>query len=202
MNVRSICLAILFCGDKTGYDIRKASTEGSFSFFVEASYGSIYPALNRLEAEGLVTCQHEAQDGKPARKVYSITDAGRASLLVELMQPHKPDIFRSEFLMISLFAGLMKPKDVEVAVERQIKQLEEEIEQIEACSPDESKHEDCHLDGEQAQIFQNAGMWAQNYGRSCVEAAIDYLKVHGVELVALAEEGQATNLVSSEQQAS
>ena len=77
MNVSSICLAILFCGDRTGYDIRKISTEGSYSFFVEASYGSIYPALNRLEHEGLVTCRHEAQDGKPARKVYSITDSGR-----------------------------------------------------------------------------------------------------------------------------
>lgn len=202
MNVRSICLAILFCGDRTGYDIRKFSTEGDFSFFVEASYGSIYPALNRLEAEGLVTCRHEAQDGKPARKVYSITQAGRASLLMELLQPHKPDVYRSEFLMISLFAGVMKPKDVEAAIARQLKHLEDEMKMIDACSQSDEETVACPMDDAQSELFEKAGNWAQNYGRSCVQSAIDYLKDHGVELVALAEESQATNLVSSEQQAS
>ncbi|TLP43375.1 MULTISPECIES: PadR family transcriptional regulator [Cohaesibacter] len=202
MNVRSICLAILFCGDKTGYDIRKFSTEGDFSFFVEASYGSIYPALNRLEAEGLVTCRHETQDGKPARKVYSITDAGRAALLIELMQPHKPDIYRSEFLMISLFAGVMKPQDVEAAVARQIVHLEDEMGLIDACTSPERQQTEGNLDVEQSEVFENAGNWARDYGRACLQSAIDYLKTHGVELVALAEEGQAANLVSSEQQAS
>ena len=74
MSVRSLCLAILSFGDATGYEIRKESTEGRFSYFDDASFGSIYPALARLESEGLVTVREEPQAGKPARKVYSITD--------------------------------------------------------------------------------------------------------------------------------
>ena len=201
MNVRSMCLAILFCGDKTGYDIRKLSTEGHYSFFVEASYGSIYPALNRLEADGLVTCRHEAQNGKPARKVYSITDAGRGALLAELLHPHKADIYRSEFLLISLFAGVMQPEDVDAAIERQISLLEDELEKIDASDVSETEIVDNPMDEAVSQIFRQAGTWTQNYGRYCVQAGIDYLKEHGVELVALAKERQAANLVSSEKQA-
>lgn len=52
MNVKTVCLAILTQGETTGYEIRKRSTEGDFSFFLEASFGSIYPALSKLEEDG------------------------------------------------------------------------------------------------------------------------------------------------------
>lgn len=45
------------------------------------SEGTIYPILNRLRAEGLVTSEWvEAEAGHP-RKYYSLTDAGRDRLL-------------------------------------------------------------------------------------------------------------------------
>ena len=56
MDVRTLCLGILSLGDATGYEIKKLVAEGSFSFFSEASYGSIYPALTKLTDEGLVSC--------------------------------------------------------------------------------------------------------------------------------------------------
>ncbi len=68
MNVRTLCLSVLYQGEATGYDIRRQCSEGKFSYFVEASYGSIYPALAKLEEDGLVTSRLEQQDGKPARK--------------------------------------------------------------------------------------------------------------------------------------
>ena len=77
MNVRTICLAILFEGESTGYEIRKLSVEGEYSYFVDASFGAIYPALQKLEADKLVTSRVEQQDGKPAKKIYVITELGR-----------------------------------------------------------------------------------------------------------------------------
>jgi len=59
MNVRTICLAILYDGDATGYEIRKLSVEGEYSYFIDASYGAIYPSLARLEQEKLVTARVE-----------------------------------------------------------------------------------------------------------------------------------------------
>ena len=67
MNVKTLCLAILYDENATGYEIRKLSVEGEYAYFVEASFGSIYPALAKLEEEGLVTSQVELQDGKPAK---------------------------------------------------------------------------------------------------------------------------------------
>ena len=49
MNVRTLCLSILYEEEASGYDIRRMCTEGNFAYFVEASYGSIYPALAKLE---------------------------------------------------------------------------------------------------------------------------------------------------------
>ena len=72
MNVRTICLAILYDGEATGYEIRKLSVEGEYSYFIDASFGSIYPALAKLEVDGLVTSRVEMQEGKPAKKVIVV----------------------------------------------------------------------------------------------------------------------------------
>lgn len=186
MNVRSICLAILFAGDTTGYDIRKASTDGHFSFFLEASFGSIYPALNKLEAEGLVTCRHEAQEGKPARKVYSITDLGVSEFIKELSHPHKQDVYRSEFLLIAIFCQLLGPEATKRAIDLQIKYLEEELALIGACDQGQLHQlKDYDLPQDQ-QISASAATWTQEYGRYCVQAGIDYLRSKGSELVEIA----------------
>ncbi len=78
MDVRTICLGILTRGDATGYEIKKLFEDDGYQHFVEASFGSIYPALNRLTEEGLVSVRAEAQEKRPDRKVYSITPAGRS----------------------------------------------------------------------------------------------------------------------------
>jgi len=57
-----------------GYEMMKALEEKSGGFYVPSA-GSIYPTLQMLEDRGLVTAA-EAE----GKKVYSITDAGRAVL--------------------------------------------------------------------------------------------------------------------------
>ncbi len=59
----------------TGYDIR-SWIEGGIGMFYKASYGSIYPLLNKLLDQGDITCSNENQ-GKRVKKVYSITPTGR-----------------------------------------------------------------------------------------------------------------------------
>jgi PadR family transcriptional regulator, regulatory protein PadR len=44
------------------------------------SDGTVYPLLNRLRDAGLVTSQWQVVEGERARRYYSITPAGRASL--------------------------------------------------------------------------------------------------------------------------
>jgi DNA-binding PadR family transcriptional regulator len=189
MNVKGLCLAILFRGDTTGYDIRKASSEGDYSYFAEASFGSIYPALNRLEAEGLVTCRLEPQEGKPARKVYSITDAGRQAFLEELSEPPKPDVFRSEFLLVAIYAKLLGPEVIEKALDQRLEQLQEELKCMEECegkcSPGETNFDP---------LMAAAGEWTRRYGRHVMTASIAYLEENRAQLMAIANGELPTGL--------
>ena len=84
MNVRTICLSILYDGEATGYEIRKLSVEGEYSYFIDASYGAIYPALQKLEADKFVTSRVARQDGRPSKKIYSITELGRREFINSL----------------------------------------------------------------------------------------------------------------------
>jgi DNA-binding PadR family transcriptional regulator len=73
-RLRLYLLKLLSEGAKHGYELIRL-LENRFLGLYAPSAGTIYPRLARLEAEGLVT--HTAAGG---RKVYEITDAGRAEL--------------------------------------------------------------------------------------------------------------------------
>jgi DNA-binding PadR family transcriptional regulator len=175
MSVRSLCLAILSFGDATGYEIRKESTEGRFSYFDDASFGSIYPALARLESEGFVTVREEPQAGKPARKVYSITDAGREDFIHSLCDPQAPDTFKSPFLLIALNAAQLPPEVIRRAVERRKAQVEAELRLL--------------TDNEKDQVISHPGSkWTRDYGIACMKFNLAYLEDHGETLIKIAEE--------------
>lgn len=171
MNVRYLCLAILFNRDASGYEIRKASTEGEFAYFVEASFGSIYPALGKLEEEKLVTSQIENQEGRPAKKVYSITEAGRNELLNSLFQDLDPDVFRSEFLLFALFAPHLPRALVETRLKERVEHFKNEVATMEKL---------------RSQITDRADLWVLNYGMHFMQVAHQYLSTHMHELIALA----------------
>jgi len=76
MDVRSIILGFLMGQSMTGYELRKFFSL-SFSFFSGLSYGSIYPALRKLESEGLISMALQVRDASPNRKIYTITERGR-----------------------------------------------------------------------------------------------------------------------------
>jgi DNA-binding PadR family transcriptional regulator len=73
-RLRLYLLKLLAEGPKHGYELIRL-LENRFLGLYAPSAGTIYPRLQRMEAEGLVT--HTAAGG---RKVYEITDAGRAEL--------------------------------------------------------------------------------------------------------------------------
>ena len=58
MDVQSVLLGFLMRQSMTGYDLKKAFSM-SFSFFSGLSYGSIYPALKKMERQGLISKQLE-----------------------------------------------------------------------------------------------------------------------------------------------
>ena len=124
MDVKTVCLGMLTDGEASGYDLKK-HFESSFGHFFAAGFGSIYPALASLAEKELVSCRCVAQDGKPDRKVYSITDAGRQYLLAELDAPNPTHKIRSEFLATLCFAHLMEAEQVQTVLANRVAEIEE-----------------------------------------------------------------------------
>lgn len=111
MDVRTLCLGILTIRDATGYEIKKAFQE-RLSLLYDASFGSIYPALNKLTEFGFVSCREESQDHRPDKKVYSITLEGQLAFIKQLQEKPKADKFRSDALATMMFAHLLPPSHV------------------------------------------------------------------------------------------
>lgn len=182
MNVRTLCLSILYNKDATGYEIRRQCTEGECAYFVEASFGSIYPALAKLENDGLVTSRTETQDGKPAKKIYSITAAGRTAFVQNLCEPLAPNMFRSPFLLFARYAHLLPQELVEERV-------------TDFLSEFTGKRE--MLDGFLGRHGTNAAdTWVINYGRAMMEVAENHLRSHMHELITLARAEPKKQMVS------
>ncbi|MGD8111414.1 PadR family transcriptional regulator [Vibrio sp. TRT 21S02] len=96
MSLPHVILTVLSTRDATGYDITKEFS-ATIGYFWKASHQQVYRELNKMAQNSLVTCVLEPQEGKPDRKVYSITDAGRIALGEWFDQPTAHPTIRDEF---------------------------------------------------------------------------------------------------------
>lgn len=125
MDVKTLCLGMLCLGGEAcGYEIKKRF-EALFRHFYPAGYGSIYPALAELAEAGLVTCRAVPQEGRPERKVYSVTAAGRRQFADTLHTCQPQHRLRSEFLAAIYFAELMDPHRLDELLDDRLRQLRE-----------------------------------------------------------------------------
>lgn len=86
MSLKYALLGYLSTEPATGYTLDREFSE-SMGWFWSASHSQIYPELRRLEDAGLITSATEPGDRGQDRRVYSLTDAGSASLRAWLEAP-------------------------------------------------------------------------------------------------------------------
>jgi PadR family transcriptional regulator, regulatory protein AphA len=162
VNVRTLCLGYLSLKEATGYEIKKDFEDGLFCHFMEASFGSIYPALNQLASEGLVTVREEEQSGKPDKKVYAITEVGHQVLAKSLQVLPARDKYKSEFLFIMLLQHYVEPDHRMAAMMKQLADLKQDLESIAECKAE--------MDG------NPAGDFVMGYGEAVLTAGVRYLE--------------------------
>ncbi len=119
-----VILAGLIRKPRSGYDLTKWM-ERETSHFFAIGHSSIYPALARMEREGLVRYEVVPSDQGPERKVYSITEAGREALLSWAGEPAAERQVRDEQLVKALCYGFL-PKERALAQLREEKSNHEE----------------------------------------------------------------------------
>ncbi|MHA1600525.1 MAG: PadR family transcriptional regulator [Alphaproteobacteria bacterium] len=168
MDTKTLCLGIISLGAASGYEIKKAFEEDGLNHIYHTSYGSIYPALTALTKEGLADCAEMAQEKRPDKKVYSITETGRNALLEALSAPPADDKFRSDFLFIMFFAQLLPPPHVEKLIDERIAWYEKNIAKMESG-------QDC--------ICSKGDAFVHGMGLAVYRSAADYLKSHRQELL-------------------
>ena len=168
MNVRTLCLGFLSMKEATGYEIKKEFEDGLFSHFIEASYGSIYPALSQLAADGLVSVREEEQSGKPDKKVYAIGPAGHDALAKALSAVPARDKYKSEFLFEMLLQRYISNDHLHVAFEKQIADLKHDLATI--------------AETKQKCMGDPGGEFVLGYGEAVLTAAVTYMEQKRSEL--------------------
>ena len=97
-------LGALSTGPMTGYEIRGSIT-GVLGHFWHESFGQIYPALSRLEAQGAV---RRRSPGRTSGSVFELTRSGRGRLTALLAEPGPTPPARNA-LLLRLFFGTHLP---------------------------------------------------------------------------------------------
>lgn len=127
-SIREVVLGLLARHSMSGYDIRRRL--GGLPWLVDSpSFGSLYPGLHTLLADGLVTVEVIPNESRPPRKIYSITEAGRMALQEWAGQPVQPDSSLKEFVMRLVLAGSLSPTGLN-------DYLEQRLEQVAAIQPE------------------------------------------------------------------
>ncbi|CAM3013940.1 MULTISPECIES: PadR family transcriptional regulator [Actinomycetes] len=79
----------------TGYEIGQQFTR-SIGHFWSATHQQIYRTLKKLHTDGLVSFESVAQDGRPDKKVYTLSAKGRVALREWVSSPTEPQQLRDE----------------------------------------------------------------------------------------------------------
>jgi len=81
-TLEMLALRTLLFGPLHGYGIAKA-IRGTSNEVLDIEFGSLYPALKRLEAKGWIASKWETSEHNRHAKYYRLTPMGRKQLMQE-----------------------------------------------------------------------------------------------------------------------
>lgn len=169
MDIKTLCLGVLNLGEASGYEIKKLFEDG-FSHFYVAGFGSIYPALAQLTREGHVTCSDIAQEKRPAKKVYRITDSGMALFRGELARGYPSHTVRSDFLLQMVFSAFLPIPRLDEVLTLRSNDLQAELQHI--------------RDYKKCEGLPPGGHFALGYAQAVLQAGHDYIENNRSALLA------------------
>jgi PadR family transcriptional regulator AphA len=122
MSTRHFILGLLAQEPMSGYDIKRFLK--SLSWLVDSpSFGTLYPTLHALLEDALVTMEVVPGEGRPPRKIYTITDAGRRALQRWMDQPVDSDASLKAFVMRLTLANHLSPAGLRAHLEQRRAQV-------------------------------------------------------------------------------
>jgi DNA-binding PadR family transcriptional regulator len=110
----------------SGYDLKKFF-DVSVAHFWSAAQSHIYKALEGLEKEGWAEGRIIPQEGRPNRKEFHITDAGRAELRRWLTTPLPLDPVRDASLIQIFFSHFSTNEEIAALVETRMQETRAQL---------------------------------------------------------------------------
>ena len=135
MSLEHAILGFLNYEPMTGYDIKKM-VDISVAHFWPAVQSQIYKTLFRMEADGWLTVETIPQEPRPPRKVYAITETGKAELFRWLEAPQPPAESRLAWLIQVFFAGRLSDEKVLALLEHQLNLQRRRLQGFSQIAPD------------------------------------------------------------------
>ena len=114
----------------TGYDLKKHFDQ-SVAHFWSATQSHIYKALEDLEKQGFVQSQLIPQEGRPNRKQYALTEAGKDELRRWVSTPLPLEAKREAWLIQIFFAHGVTNADIARLIEKRIEAIRAQLAQYE-----------------------------------------------------------------------
>ena len=117
--MRHAVLALLADEPAHGYEIKRALEERFGTVIAPLNAGQVYTTLQRLQRDELVADDAVAQSGRPDKRVYRLTAAGRRALEEWLGTVSAPTRLRDDFFMKLTLAHSMGLADPAELIARQ-----------------------------------------------------------------------------------
>jgi DNA-binding PadR family transcriptional regulator len=138
MPIQHAVLSLLVDGPSYGYELKSAFETAVGPQWGTLNIGHLYQILDRLLRDELVRAERHAQQVKPDRVVYSITDAGRDELTQWLAAPSpRSGGFRDDFfLKVTAAARSGEPATVRRALSAQRAHLLRELRNLDGLRRD------------------------------------------------------------------
>ncbi|ROQ59416.1 PadR family transcriptional regulator [Streptomyces sp. 840.1] len=100
MSLKYAVLAALLEGEASGYDLAKIF-DVSVADFWSTTPQQLYRELDRLAGSGLIEARVVEQQRRPNKRVFTLTEPGRASLAAFTAEPPRPIAIRDELLVMT-----------------------------------------------------------------------------------------------------
>ncbi len=121
-SFRHLILGLLLQQPMSGYDIKRLLK--SLSWLIgNPSSGSLYPVLRGLLHDGLVTVEPVRHETKRPRKIYSVSEAGKAAFEEWIDEPVRSGAPLRMFLIRLMLADRHSPTSLVSCLERRHAQV-------------------------------------------------------------------------------
>jgi PadR family transcriptional regulator AphA len=134
MSLQHLILGILNYAPVSGYDLNKAF-QASVQHFWDTDQSQIYRALYKLHDLGWVTMEVVEQASAPDKKIYGLTEAGRAELRRWLATPDAMPSLHEGWLGQLFFAHELKAAGARKVLEARIAEIREILRRYEHDVP-------------------------------------------------------------------